>query len=104
MVSLGCTRFKQPQERVTLWDPYCACMHGMPFPVAGLRWCRYGGDVWPEQPAPKDHPWRSMPNHAMTPHLSGTTLDAQVRPSAGACRVSASSPSQQCCSGALDPV
>ncbi|CAD6574077.1 MAG: formate dehydrogenase (NAD+) [Cyphobasidiales sp. Tagirdzhanova-0007] len=20
----------------------------------------YGGDVWPQQPAPKDHPWRSM--------------------------------------------
>lgn len=40
---------------------------------------RYSGDVWPEQPAPEDFPWRSMPNHAMTPHLSGTTLDAQVR-------------------------
>jgi lactate dehydrogenase-like 2-hydroxyacid dehydrogenase len=36
------------------------------------------GDVWYPQPAPPDHPWRSMPNHAMTPHYSGTTLDAQV--------------------------
>ena len=36
------------------------------------------GDVWYPQPAPKDHPWRTMPNHAMTPHYSGTTLDAQV--------------------------
>ena len=47
--------------------------------LGNLRWYRYGGDVWPQQPAPKDHPWRHMPNHAMTPHLSGTTLDAQVR-------------------------
>lgn len=38
----------------------------------------YAGDVWYPQPAPKDHPWRTMPNHAMTPHYSGTTLDAQV--------------------------
>merc|ERR1711900_115422 len=29
----------------------------------------YAGDVWFPQPAPKDHPWRTMPNHAMTPHL-----------------------------------
>ncbi|PWZ21308.1 Formate dehydrogenase 1, mitochondrial [Zea mays] len=39
----------------------------------------YGGDVWFPQPAPKDHPWRYMPNHAMTPHISRTTIDAQVR-------------------------
>ena len=39
----------------------------------------YAGDVWFPQPAPKDHPWRSMPWHAMTPHYSGTTLDAQRR-------------------------
>ncbi|GAQ83364.1 formate dehydrogenase [Klebsormidium nitens] len=39
----------------------------------------YGGDVWYPQPPGKDHPWRHMPNHAMTPHLSGTTLDAQAR-------------------------
>ncbi len=31
------------------------------------------------QPAPPDHPWRTMPRHAMTPHYSGTTLDAQAR-------------------------
>merc|ERR1719465_214100 len=37
----------------------------------------YAGDVWFPQPAPKDHPWRSMPNHGMTPHTSGTTLSAQ---------------------------
>ncbi|KAL2335646.1 hypothetical protein Fmac_016859 [Flemingia macrophylla] len=43
----------------------------------------YGGDVWPTQPAPKDHPWRYMPNHAMTPHISGTTIDAQLRYAAG---------------------
>ena len=39
----------------------------------------YAGDVWYPQPAPRDHPWRTMPNHAMTPHISGTTLEAQRR-------------------------
>ena len=39
----------------------------------------YAGDVWYPQPAPADHPWRNMPNHAMTPHVSGTTLEAQRR-------------------------
>ncbi|KAB1209182.1 Formate dehydrogenase, mitochondrial [Morella rubra] len=43
----------------------------------------YGGDVWFPQPAPKDHPWRNMPNHAMTPHISGTTIDGQLRYAAG---------------------
>lgn len=43
----------------------------------------YAGDVWFPQPAPKDHPWRSMPHHAMTPHTSGTTLSAQTRYAAG---------------------
>lgn len=39
----------------------------------------YAGDVWNPQPPCKDHPWRTMPNHGMTPHYSGTTLDAQVQ-------------------------
>ncbi len=39
----------------------------------------YAGDVWYPQPAPKDHPWRAMPHHAMTPHVSGTSLEAQRR-------------------------
>jgi formate dehydrogenase len=43
----------------------------------------YAGDVWFPQPAPKDHPWRTMPNHGMTPHISGTTLSAQARYAAG---------------------
>merc|ERR1711972_48171 len=43
----------------------------------------YAGDVWFPQPAPKDHPWRTMPNQAMTPHISGTTLSAQARYAAG---------------------
>jgi len=43
----------------------------------------YAGDVWFPQPAPKDHPWRSMPHHAMTPHVSGTSLSAQARYAAG---------------------
>lgn len=29
----------------------------------------YAGDVWFPQPAPRDHPWRSMPHHGMTPHI-----------------------------------
>ena len=43
----------------------------------------YAGDVWFPQPAPKDHPWRTMPFHGMTPHTSGTTLSAQARYAAG---------------------
>ena len=44
----------------------------------------YGGDVWYPQPAPKDHPWRSMRNpfgfgNNMVPHMSGTSIDAQKR-------------------------
>ena len=43
----------------------------------------YAGDVWFPQPAPKDHPWRTMPNHGMTPHTSGSSLSAQARYAAG---------------------
>jgi len=43
----------------------------------------YAGDVWFPQPAPKDHAWRSMPRHALTPHYSGTTLSAQARYAGG---------------------
>lgn len=43
----------------------------------------YAGDVWFPQPAPKDHPWRTMPHHGMTPHVAGTTLSAQARYAAG---------------------
>ena len=43
----------------------------------------YAGDVWFPQPAPRNHPWRSMPNHGMTPHISGSTLSAQARYAAG---------------------
>src|SRR4051812_48751021 len=43
----------------------------------------YAGDVWFPQPAPQDHPWRSMPHHGMTPHTSGTSLSAQARYAAG---------------------
>jgi formate dehydrogenase len=44
----------------------------------------YAGDVWFPQPPPRDHPWRSMPHHGMTPHTSGTSLSAQARYAAGA--------------------
>jgi formate dehydrogenase len=43
----------------------------------------YAGDVWYPQPAPNDHPWRTMPHHGMTPHTSGTSLSAQARYAAG---------------------
>ena len=43
----------------------------------------YAGDVWFPQPAPKDHPWRTMPHHGMTPHTSGSSLSAQARYAAG---------------------
>ncbi len=43
----------------------------------------YAGDVWYPQPAPKDHPWRTMPHHGMTPHTSGSSLSAQARYAAG---------------------
>jgi formate dehydrogenase len=43
----------------------------------------YAGDVWFPQPPAKDHPWRTMPHHGMTPHISGSTLSAQTRYSAG---------------------
>src|SRR5664280_630624 len=47
------------------------------------RLAGYAGDVWFPQPAPADHPWRTMPHHGMTPHISGTTLSAQARYAAG---------------------
>ena len=43
----------------------------------------YAGDVWFPQPPPADHPWRRMPHHGMTPHISGTSLSAQARYAAG---------------------
>jgi formate dehydrogenase len=44
----------------------------------------YGGDVWFPQPAPQDHPLRYVQGpwgggNAMVPHMSGTSIDAQIR-------------------------
>jgi formate dehydrogenase len=47
------------------------------------RLAGYAGDVWFPQPPPQDHPWRTMPHHGMTPHVSGTSLSAQARYAAG---------------------
>jgi formate dehydrogenase len=47
------------------------------------RLAGYAGDVWFPQPAPREHPWRTMPNHGMTPHISGSSLAAQARYAAG---------------------
>ena len=44
----------------------------------------YAGDVWFPQPPPRDHPWRTMPNEGMTPHIAGASLAAQARYAAGA--------------------
>jgi formate dehydrogenase len=43
----------------------------------------YAGDVWYPQPAPVEHPWRTMPHNGMMPHVSGTSLSAQARYAAG---------------------
>ncbi|MCA0218299.1 MAG: NAD-dependent formate dehydrogenase [Actinobacteria bacterium] len=43
----------------------------------------YAGDVWFPQPAPADHPWRTMPHNGMTPHTSGSSLPSQARYAAG---------------------
>jgi formate dehydrogenase len=43
----------------------------------------YAGDVWFPQPPPNDHPWRTMPHHGMTPHISGSSLAAEARYAAG---------------------
>ncbi|MGW1728802.1 NAD-dependent formate dehydrogenase [Streptomyces sp. NPDC002306] len=51
--------------------------------LRGGRLAGYAGDVWFPQPAPADHPWRSMPHHGMTPHISGSSLSAQARYAAG---------------------
>jgi formate dehydrogenase len=47
------------------------------------RLAGYAGDVWFPQPAGPDHPWRTMPHHGMTPHISGSSLSAQARYAAG---------------------
>jgi formate dehydrogenase len=51
--------------------------------VVSGRLASYAGDVWFPQPAPRDHPWRTMPHHGMTAHVSGTSLSAQARYAAG---------------------
>jgi formate dehydrogenase len=43
------------------------------------RLAGYAGDVWYRQPAPPDHPWRTMPYNGLTPHISDTSLSAQAR-------------------------
>ena len=43
----------------------------------------YAGDVWFPQPAPTEHPWRTMPHEGMTPHISGSSLSAQSCYAAG---------------------
>lgn len=53
--------------------------HGLVEAVEKGHIAGYAGDVWYPQPAPPDHPWRKMPNHAMTIHVSGTSLEAQKR-------------------------
>jgi formate dehydrogenase len=50
---------------------------------ASGRLAGYAGDVWFPQPAPPDHPWRTMPHNGMTPHTSGSSLSAQARYAAG---------------------
>lgn len=51
--------------------------------VTDGRLAGYAGDVWFPQPAPADHPWRTMPYNGMTPHISGSSLAGQARYAAG---------------------
>jgi formate dehydrogenase len=51
--------------------------------VANDHLAGYAGDVWFPQPAPADHPWRTMPYNGMTPHISGSSLSGQARYAAG---------------------
>ena len=49
--------------------------------IGSGRLAGYAGDTWYPQPAPADHPWRSLPagREAMTIHCSGMTREAQDR-------------------------
>jgi formate dehydrogenase len=40
----------------------------------------YAGDVWYPQPAPADHPWRTMPHHGMTPPPAAVFLPRHAMP------------------------
>jgi formate dehydrogenase len=51
--------------------------------LEGGQFAGYAGDIWFPRPPPKDHPWRTMLHHAMTPHASGMTLSARARYAAG---------------------
>jgi formate dehydrogenase len=64
--------------RGKICDPYAVARALESGQLAG-----YAGDVWFPQPAPLDHPWRTMPHHGMTPHISGSSLSAQARYAAG---------------------
>ena len=89
--SLRRTRQQTTARRLTGWEPgvdpaRCAEETVPEAIVAALKsgqLAGYAGDVWFPQPPPADHPWRTMPNNAMTPHVSGTTLSAQARYAAG---------------------
>jgi formate dehydrogenase len=58
-------------------------LDGIVYALESGQLAEYAGDVWYPQPAPSDHPWRTMPRHGMTPHISGSSLSAQTRYAAG---------------------
>jgi formate dehydrogenase len=61
-------------------DPFSRVKrHGFEIAGHGTQW-RVGAEG--KKPA-KDHPWRTMPHHGMTPHISGSSLSAQTRYSVG---------------------
>ena len=50
--------------------------------VAALREQRIAGaalDVFSEQPIPREHPIRSLPNVLLTPHFAGLTAESMER-------------------------
>jgi len=57
-------------------DAMCAAWRAGSWPATAC-------DSWYLQPAPADHPWRTMPHHGMTPHISGSCCPLQARYAAG---------------------
>jgi D-3-phosphoglycerate dehydrogenase len=56
--------------------------------VCALRESRIAGaalDVFSIQPLPQDHPFRTLPNLLLTPHLAGLTADSMERIGRAAC-------------------
>ncbi len=47
------------------------------------KWLATPATCGSRNPHPSIHPWRTMPNQGMTPHISGSSLSGQARYAAG---------------------